>query len=325
MRLKNIILLLIGFGALAYILVRLDVDMIGVIRSVKSPIYIVLAALIYIAIPLINALRMKFIIFPIERKMLPIRDLFMIEYICKFLSNVMPFKLNIPAKALLLNKKCGLKLSGGASAVSFEYALDSGITIFFGFLGVIAYFRDDPRISFLSIQYFIMIVFAGSVVFFSIPSHFFETLVSYAENLNFNVLKRIAVFLVKVIFAIRVTWIRVLFDRKMSWVFLTTILIWGSSVVVNMLLFKSADVYVPPTWILVVTSVGIFVGGVSTIPGGLGVREAAVVVLYSALGVSAEVSVANVLIGKLISLIPILIGYVVSIHAGTEMLEERAV
>lgn len=323
MKRKNIILLLLGLGALAYILARMDVDIARVIESVKSPIYIVLAALIYIAIPFINALRMKLIIFPIERKMLPIRDLFMIEYIYKFLSNVMPFKLNIPAKALLLNKKCGLKLSSGASAVSFEYALDSGITIFFGFLGVIAYFRDDPRISLISIQYFILIALAGIVIFFSIPAHYFEIALLYSETFRIKILQKIAVFLVKVTTAIRVTWARILLDRKMFSVLLTTILIWGAAILGTMLLFMSTNNYVPPTWILVVMSVGIFMGGISTIPGGLGVREATMVVMYSALGVSTEASVANVLMGRLMTFLPVLIGYVVSVRAGTELLEEK--
>lgn len=325
MKLSNIILLLLGLGVLVYILARMDVDMLKVIESVKSPYYAFLASLIYIAMPYFNALRMKFIINPIEKKIPSVHDLFAIEYIYKFLSNVMPFKLNVPAKAVLLSKKCGMKLSSGASTVSFEYALDSGITIAFGFLGVIAYFRDDPRISFMSIQYFILIALAGSMVFFSIPAHYFETVISYVENLKIEVMKRIVIFLVKAMAAIRAAWIRILLDKRMFWVLLTTILIWGGAVLVNMLLFKSVGVYVPPTWILVVVSVGIFVGGISTIPGGLGVREAAMIVLYGALGVPTEASVANALMGRLMTLVFVLIGYTASIRAGMELLEEKSV
>jgi uncharacterized protein (TIRG00374 family) len=324
MKLKNIIFLLIGLGVLAYILVRMEINIDEVIKSVKSPHYIVLAAAVLTAIPLINAFRMRYIIAPVEKKMLSMHDLFVIEYIYKFLSNVMPFKLNIPAKAVLL-KKFGLQLSSGASVVSFEYALDSGVTIAFGFLGVIAYFRDDPRISLLSIKYFILIVLSGSIIFFSIPAYYFDKALSYTEAFKIKLLQKIAVFLVKMMNVVRVSWARILLDRRMFAVLFATILTWGASVLVNMLLFMSTNNYVAPTWILVVMSVGIFVGGVSTIPGGLGVREATMVMLYSALGVPAEVSVANVLIGRLISLIPILIGYVVSIHAGAEMLEEKAV
>ena len=325
MRLKNIILFLLGLGALVYILARMGVDIPEVIESVKSPRYVFLAILIYIAMPLLIALRLKFIIYPIEKKILPVKDLLVIEYIYKFISNVMPFKLNLPAKAVILNKKCGLKLSSGASAVSFEYALDAGITVCFGFLGVIAYFREDPRISLLSIKYFILMIFSGSIIFFSIPAYYFDKALSYSESFNIKLVQKIAVFLVKMMTMVRASWAKILLDRKMFAVLFATILTWGASVLVNMLLFMSTNNYVAPTWILVVMSVGIFVGGVSTIPGGLGVREATMVMLYSALGVPAEVSVANVLIGRLISLIPILIGYVVSIHAGAEMLKERAV
>lgn len=325
MKLKNFIFFIIGLGALAYILASMNVNFAEVVSSIKSPIYIVLAAIVLTVIPLINALRMKFIIFPLEKQQLPVLDLSLIEYIYKFISNVMPFKLNLPAKAVLLNKRCGMKLSSGASAVSFEYALDSGVTIAFGFLGVIAYFRDDPKISLLSIKYFILVLISGSIIFFSIPAYYFDRALSSTEAIKIKLVHKIAVFLVKMMTVVRLSWARILLDRKMFTVLVTTILTWGASVLVNMLLFMSTNNYVAPTWILVVMSVGIFVGGVSTIPGGLGVREGTMVVLYTALGVPAEVSVANVLIGRLITLIPILIGYVVSIHAGAEMLEEKAV
>lgn len=323
MKSKSIIFLFIGLGALAYILASMDVNIGKVIGSIKSPEYVIFAALVLTAIPFVNALRMRFIIFPLERKKFPVFDLSQIEYIYKFISNVMPFKLNLPAKAVLLSKKCGMKLSSGASVVSFEYALDSGVTIFFGFLGVVSYFRNDPRISLLSIQYFILIVLVCSVVFFSIPSQYFEKALSYTETIRFKAAKKIAIFFMKVMNAIRISWARILFDRKMFAVLFTTILIWAGAVLVNLLLFMATNNYVPPTWILVVMSLGIFVGGISTIPNGLGVRDATMVLLYNTLGVSTEASVASVLMGRLITVIPILVGYAISMRAGAELLVEK--
>lgn len=316
MKLKNLILFIIGLGALAYILIRMDVNVAGVIKSVKSPVYVLLATLVVVATPVIIAIRMKFFIDTIEKKNIALKDLFMIEYIYKFLLNVMPFKLNLPAKAMLLNKKYGLKLSNGASIVSFEYALDSGVIICFGFLGVISYFREDPRISLLSIKYFIFIVLSGSTIFFLIPSKYFELVLTYAETFRIKTIQKIATFLVKMVIAIRISWVKILLDRKMYAVLFTTILIWGAAILVNMLLFMSTNNYVPPTWILVVMSVGLFVGGISAIPGGLGVREATMVVLYSALGVSAETGVAVVLLNRILSTLPIIIGYLYSIKIG---------
>lgn len=323
MKIKNIIFLLIGLGVFAYILARMEVNFTEVVNSIKSPEYVVLAAIVLTGMPIIYGLRMKFIIFPIEKKKLNTFDLIIIEYIYKFILNVTPFKLNIPAKAVLLSKKCGIKLSSSASVVSFEYALDAGITIFFGFLGVISFFRDDPRISFLSIQYFILIVLACVAIFFLIPAQYFDALLTYLESFRIEIIRKIAVWTVKVLSAIRVTWVRILFDRKMYSVLVITLILLGASVFVNMLLFMGTNNYVQPIWILVVISAGLFAGGVSTIPGGLGVREATMVVLYSALGVPTEASIATVFMGRLLTLIPIIIGYFLSIRIGTETLEKK--
>lgn len=325
MKLKNIVFLLLGLGMLVYLLARTDINVSDVIRSIKAPQYVVFAAIAVTVIPLITALRMRCIIFPLEKKSLPIHDLFVIEYIYKFLSNVAPFKLNLPAKAVLLNKKCGMKLSSGASVVSFEYALDSGIVIVFGFLGAFAYFRNDTRISFASIEYFIITTFFCTIAFFSIPTDYFEKLLNNAEHMHVKPIRAITTFGIKVLWAIRGTWAKLALHRKMIKVLMTTAIIWGSAILTNEFLFLSTGLYVPPTWILVAISSGIFTGGISTIPGGLGVREATMVLMYGYLGIPNDNSVAVVLLGRVLSTLPIIIGYFYSIKIGYDNIMQSKV
>jgi uncharacterized protein (TIRG00374 family) len=316
MKFKNIIFLLLGLAVLVYLLAKMDINFSDVIHSVKLPGYVILAALIVTAIPLINALRMRFIIFPMGKKMLPLHDLFTIEYIYKFLSNVMPFKLNVPAKAVLLNRMCGVRLSNGASVVSFEYALDSAIVIVFGFLGAFAYFRNDTRISFASIEYFISITFLCSIAFFSIPSDYFGKLLSKADRIPVKAVRLVITSGFKLLWSIRGTWATLILHREMIKVLALTAIVWGSSILINEFLFLSIGRYVPPTWILVAICSGIFIGGISTIPGGLGVREATMVLVYSYLGIPNDASVAVVLLGRVLSALPVVTGYLYSLKIG---------
>lgn len=316
MKFKDVLLLLVGLGAFAYVFARVDIDIVEVFKSVKSPRYAFFAALIYVAMPILNALRMKFIIHPIEKKIPSMHDLFAIEYIYKFLSNVVPFKLNVPAKVVLLSKKCRMKLSSGASVVSFEYALDSAIVIIFGFLGAFAYLRNDTRISFASIEYFIVIIFFSSAAFFSIPTDYFGKLLNHSEHISLKLIRVVTTFGIKILWAIRGTWAKLLFHREMIKVLATTAIIWGNAILLNEFLFLSTELYVPPTWILVAMSSGIFIGGISTIPGGLGVRDATTVLVYGYLGIPNYASVAVVLLNRILSTLPIIIGYIYAVKIG---------
>ncbi len=316
MKLKRILFLLIGLGTLVYILSRMGVNITDITKSIKSPEYVVLAIIAITALPLINGLRMKFIIYPLEKNKPSLHDLCIIEYMYKFLSNVMPFKLNVPAKAVLLSRKCGMKIGSSGSVVSFEYALDSILIVIFAFLGAFAFFRNDNRISLVSIEYFLVICLLSLVVFFSIPTDYFRKLLNSAEHMNLKIFRAIAIFCVKVLWSIRGTWVKLILHRGMIEVLMVTALIWGTIIFFSEVLFLSTGHYVPPTWIVVASSSGLFLGGISTIPGGLGVREAAMVLVYGYLGVPGAASVTVVLLNRILSTPSIIIGYFYSVKTG---------
>jgi uncharacterized protein (TIRG00374 family) len=86
-------------------------------------------------------------------------------------------------------------------------------------------------------------------------------------------------------------------------------------------LFLSADFFVPFIWVLIVFITGAFIGGITTIPGGLGVREAAMILLFNELGVPNETNVIVVLLSRLVTLIPMTIGYILSLRLGISFLK----
>jgi len=324
-KVKVVLFLLTGVGLLIFVLSRIHIDIHQVVRSIVNPWYVVLAMVAMILSPLINAYRLKYLLFPMEKNPLSIKDLFVIEYISKFLYSVALFKLNLPAKALLLSKISRGKLSTSTSVIAFEYALDSSLTILFGFLGVLTLFRRDPNISLVSIEYFIVLALLSALVFFSIPADYFGTLLNYAEHFQLKIIRVISTFVLKVMWAIRSTWATILIHQGMFAVLLTTAIIWGAAVLINEFLFLSAGLYIPPTWILVVISSGTFVGGISGIPGGIGAREAAMIYLYGFLGIPLEINIAVVLISRILTLIPTLVGYALSLRLGFRLMEEKNV
>jgi uncharacterized protein (TIRG00374 family) len=316
---KNIILLLIGLGILGLLVWKMEIDF-SLIYVIKRPHYIALAVFLMLLIPLITAFRMKYFLLSVGKNS-PMKEIVTIEYINKFLYYVAPFKLNVPAKAVLLNKICDVKKSDSASVVTFEYGLDAGITLLIGFLGIFFFFRNFSHFSLFKIQYLIIITI-GVITFFCIPTKSFDKLLVKSESIRFG--KKVVIFILKVTRIIRETWATLIFNKRMYYILPIVVLMWGVEISLIEALFLSANYYVPLVWVLIVSTCGVFIGGITTIPGGLGIREATMVFLYSALGVPEEISVMVVLLSRLLIIIPIAIGYSISIREGAMHLINRS-
>ncbi len=315
---KNIILLLTGLGILILLFWKMGVDF-SVIYAIKRPYYIALAVFSLLLAPLITAFRMKYFLLSVGKNS-PLKEIVIIEYINKFLYYIAPFKLNVPAKGLLLNKMCDVKRSDSASVVTFEYGLDTGITLAIGVSGAILLFKDFPYGSVYKIVYLLFFIVVGVVMFFCIPLRFFEGFLRKAGGIRMQRLKKISEFFLSTMRAIKVTWVALAFNKKILWIMLATATMWILSVLMMEMLFLSLDYYVSLAWILVISCCGVFVGGITTIPGGLGVREATMVFLYSALGVPQGMSVVAVLLARLLTIAPIIVGYLASLRVGMKLL-----
>ena len=321
-KIKSILLFLIGLGVLAYVIWRLNID-VSVVYLIAYPRYVLVAALLILSMPMLLGLRMNYLLLSINDIRPPLKELCIIEYINKFLLYIAPFKLHLPAKAVLLKKMCKVKASDSVSVITLEYALDSSITIFVGIVGALVLFKNLPYISLIEIRNLLLIIILCIIAFFCLPSSAFESLLRKSERITINVIKKPVSFALQTIKAIRETWRSLLFNRRMYYILPITALFWGITVLATESLFLSTGHYVPLHWILVVMTCGIVVGGVTTIPGGLGVREATMVLLYSVLGVPGEISVVVVLVSRLLAVIPICVGYVLSLHMGLDYLKMK--
>ncbi|MDI6902798.1 MAG: lysylphosphatidylglycerol synthase transmembrane domain-containing protein [Methanocellales archaeon] len=311
-QIKGVILSLIGLGILLYLIWKMNISL-SIIYSIKYIQFILVAILLILILRFIAALRMKHLLLSTNKKNVPFRKIVMIEFISKFLFYTTPFKLNVPAKAILLNKTCDVKPSDGASVVTFEYALDTSIALFIGIFGVFLFFKN---ISLAKITYVILFVGICTLVFLSTPAGIFDKLRRKSEHIRNPILRRTTTFIFNLMKTVRETWITIIFNKQMYYVLPITALFWIVGALFTKSLFLSADYYIPLTWIIVVECVAAITGGVSNIPGGLGVSEATMVLLYTALGISREVSVAVVLLYRLLTIAPIIVGYVFSLHVG---------
>jgi len=314
-KIRSILLFLIGLGVLAYVIWGLNID-ISVVYLIARPRYILAAALLILSMPVLLGLRMNYLLSSINETHPPLKDLCIVEYINKFLLYIAPFKLHLPAKAVLLKKMCKIKTHDSVSVVTFEYALDSSITIFVGITGALVLFKNLPYISPIDIRNLLLIIVLCMIAFFCLPSSVFESLLRKSEHIPINIVKKTLSFALQTLKAIRETWISLLFNRRMYYILPITAVFWSITVLATESLFLSTGHYVPLHWILVVMACGIFVGGVTTIPGGLGVREATMVLLYGALGVPNEVGVIVVLVSRLLMMPAIALGYVFAMKMG---------
>ena len=67
----------------------------------------------------------------------------------------------------------------------------------------------------------------------------------------------------------------------------------------NQLIFSALGIQLPLLTVLGITSAGLIVGFATAIPGGIGSREATMVLLYSAVGVAAPVVIAQALLYRI--------------------------
>jgi uncharacterized protein (TIRG00374 family) len=318
-RIRNLLLLLVGLGLLVYLLVHIKVGW-SIFYSIKETHFIFLAALLTTVAPIITAWRLSYFVLLIENQPKFIRELTVIEYIHKFLTFIAPFKLNIPAKVLILSRILNIKIQKGISIIVLEYALTIALFFFVGIAGIALFFEDVPHLSFINLHTIFLFIL-GITLFFCIPIKIFDRTLEKVRN-NLRLSKRPIIFLAEMMKTLRETR-DALFAKEMPYILLLTFIFICMHFLAIDLLFLAVGYSLPFIWIAVVTSCGLFVGGISTIPGGLGVREATMVLLYGSLGIPQDVSTLVVLLCRLLTIIPISIGYFFCFRRGLKLENDR--
>lgn len=320
-KLKGVMFSLLGLVALLILILKLDLDVL-IFYSIKHVPYLLIAALLILILPLILAFRMRYLLLAIGESLVSIKSLIAVEYMNKFFFNTAPAKMHLPVKTLLLNKICNVKMRHGVSIVTFEYTLDVSATLFFALLGVTFFFKNLPQVSITKLAFVVALFIASIGIFFNIPHNIFEKFTVYAENLHIPLIKIPLLYLSKILKVIRETWVHLIFNKKMYYVYPISLISWCILVLGIEFLFLSVNLFVPPLWILVVTSCAIFVGGITTIPGGLGVRDATMIILYGSLGVAYKKAIVVVVLTRILLWMPSFIGYILTAHMGLKNIKD---
>lgn len=305
---KKIIFLISGALLFIFSLFLFKVDWVKIFQ-IKEPIYLVGALAIMVFAGAILSLRVNFFLKALDEKKAKIVDLVEIEFINKFFYYVLPGRINIPIKALLLNKMCQTPKSKALSITIFEFVLDISFMIFFGLIGLSLFFQKFSTISIEKIIITVIILFGIVIAFFAMPIKTFKRTFINLGKVRVGLLKKLFMYLEKIVLRLRETWPQIIFNRQMVFVVPLILISWVMTVAGNEMIFLAYGYYVPVMWVLTVTAVSLIIGGLSQIPGGIGAREVTTVVLLTFLGVDPNMAVISSVIGRLFTIAPAVIGY----------------
>ena len=233
------------------------------------------------------------------------------EFVARFVVYTLPSKLSVPVKALYVSGKTAIPKTKSISVLTIEYILDITIMILFVLIGIYYFFVGIPS---ESISGFVL--FAGAIVlicvgFMIMPEKRLARLTERAQKSK-RKLAKISFALLNVVCEAKKDWRRILLGRQSISIIILTVLNVILAAAMQLVLFYAYGYQVPLTYVIVVSTTSLFIGGISQIPGGLGIRDASSVYLYVLLGVS-EAGAMNVAIAtRILTIIPIVVGYLFS-------------
>ncbi len=305
------ILSFIGLILLLYFIKTLNFQP-STLLQIKQPQFIPLSIAAYILFFPVSAIRAKYLLKSVNHENHSTKTLTEIEFISKYIYLITPSKLYLPAKAILLNKLCNIKKSTGLAIVTFEYGIDVFITILLALIGSLFLFRETLNIPTARLIYILITITAIVLIYISMSGKIIEHSSKKVNTLKNKFIKKNAARFITIIKVTRNTWSELIFNKKMKYILPLTIIQITLTAISTKLLFLSLSTNVPIHWIIIVSATAVLIGGISQVPGGIGIREATGVLLYSTLGIPKEISLIVVLITRMYTLFPLLIGYTYS-------------
>ncbi len=306
---KRAILFIIGIIFFIALFLGFDYDF-GLLLGINNYYLILISAVFFVATIFIGGIRTKYLLKSLKEKEGALAELIKIEFISKFIYYLLPGRLNVPAKAFLLSNSLKASKGNTIALTSFEYALDAGVMVLFGLVGLSFFFSKlIASISIFSVAASIIVVALLAAIFFALPVNRFANVEKKVLRIKNKYLKKAGEVVFKLFYKIRTVWPKLLFTKNSFPVVFTIILTWLFSALSIEFIFLAYGEYVPILWVLTVVAVSLFIAGVSQIPGGVGARELSFVFLLSYLGVPYELSVAAALLSRIYTIIPMVIGY----------------
>lgn len=232
---------------------------------------LIVTILVATSLPIIHAMRWRVVMRSMDTR-LAAGEAADITVSSALLNYASPGFVGASAKAILANRTANVPYRDSALAIGFEHSLDL----------------------------FLLIIMSIIAILVLGPSNF-SNIVSIDNWFSSLLIDAIIVLVLAVIIfvAVRlgaVRYIRSLYDtvhtlgRKVDGrkVALLTVAYWGAQLAVVALLFLALDLPFEPFNILGIATVPVLVGMLSPVPGGVGVREAAIVALTTVTGIMAS-------------------------------------
>jgi uncharacterized protein (TIRG00374 family) len=263
------------------------------------------------------ALRTRYFVFAVKQKTMrfweTVKKLIEIEFANKFVYYVFPSRINVPTKAFFVDRVFGTGKKNALFLTTFEYALDSSILLLVSFVGLAFFIQGVPQDYLQQVTIVSVLVLAGLAFYFLFPVRWFEKAKGFVGKLPW-LLGKIGVRAIEFFVIARSKWKTFMFSKE---IVALSFVVFALQVFSLALLFLAYDI-VPPSLLEIawVYAMSLVIGGISQIPGGLGVRETALGFLFSFVGIQLETGIAVALVFRAFTVFPVLAGYHFALKLG---------
>lgn len=319
---KKIVYYAAGFLLFLLVILWLNIDL-SIFLEVKHFEFVMISLVLVFFIYLLLSLRLRAMLFSFGVTQTRLKELFNIELMSRLFLYIFPARLNVLAKAALLVKKYDLTKTNAFSITTFEQVLDFGSILIILLFAVLVFpFLFIGSFSFFTIGViFAMCGILIILLFMFFKNEWFNALLEKAEKIRISIISKSLCFFIKLARDLRENWLLLAKSSDFVAILFYHFAYWLVSIVSLFVLFLAIGFYfennvMAIVYIAVALSLAIFMGAVSTIPGGFGVRESVMVLVLSAFGIPPEITLFVVVTNRALVLIYVFVGYFIAIKLG---------
>jgi hypothetical protein len=300
---KRIFSLIVSLSILGGLLYFSKIDEILKIIQTAKPVFLFIGASITFLSMLVRTYRWQLLLRNLNIK-IPLSETFKLLIKSLYISNLTPLKIGDSVRAYMLKKR-GHSFTYSLFTVVVERILDIVIMIAFALLGLIFIFKENEGLIYFA--YFTIVVYLF-VIFILLKLLNNQEVVAYFVGLSKRIFRKIP-GLNRIEVNVDETANKIIFAftnfhdvKRLKTPLLSTIVIWSLESLIVYLSFYSIGIAVTFLSSLVILSIGLLIGSISTLPGGLGSNEVVMVLLFTFLyPLTLSEATTGVLISRFLS------------------------
>ncbi len=268
-------------------------------KNIQYKFLLIAFAIIEVNIFLLS-LRWYFLLIPIKRD-ISLKNIYRISISAIAVNSASPGKLGVPAKAFLLKKLENVEVNQAVPSLFGELFLDNTMLIVFmsvsvvlgGYLDVLRKFKNlilqDSNFKSFLIVFLILLLVAVSVI------------IVRKKLIELQFFKKI----------VRALYLTLAEKKVMLIVFLLTVVNLFISFLGDWFLFKGVGVNVPYTFVVFSSAIATFIGFVSPLAGGIGIREVVNAYLFKLYFNLGEVAFLTTILRRILTYISIAFVFII--------------